>query len=66
VPGLLQTEDYARTVIRANKPGVDDAAIEQRSPPNGPANPAHQGHLPPFLQMVLNEAIVRRPVGAEK
>jgi transcriptional regulator with XRE-family HTH domain len=30
VPGLFQTEDYARAVIRADNPGVADAEIERR------------------------------------
>ncbi|MGH3771098.1 MAG: helix-turn-helix domain-containing protein [Pseudonocardiaceae bacterium] len=64
VPGLLQTEDYARTVIRADKPGVDDAEIERRVH----VRIARQALLtrvtdPPVLDVVLNEAILHRPVG---
>ncbi|MBV8539887.1 MAG: helix-turn-helix domain-containing protein [Pseudonocardiales bacterium] len=67
MPGLFQTEDYARTVIRADKPGVDDTQIEQRVH----VRIARQALLtrvtdPPTLQVVLNEAILRRPVGGEK
>ncbi len=67
VPGLLQTEDYARTVIRANKPGVDDVEIEQRVH----VRMARQVLLtrvtdPSEIQVVLNEAILRRPIGGEK
>jgi transcriptional regulator with XRE-family HTH domain len=67
VPGLFQTEDYARTVIRVNKPGVDDAEIERRVH----VRIARQALLtrvtdPPVLQVVLNEAILHRPVGSEK
>jgi Domain of unknown function (DUF5753)/Helix-turn-helix domain len=67
VPGLFQTEDYARIVIRANKPGVDDAEIERRVH----VRIARQALLtrvtdPPVLQVVLNEAILRRPVGSDK
>jgi len=29
-PGLLQTEDYARTLIRADNPGVDEEEIGRR------------------------------------
>ncbi|MGH3941325.1 MAG: helix-turn-helix domain-containing protein [Pseudonocardiaceae bacterium] len=67
VPGLLQTEDYARTVIRANKAGVDDAEIERRVS----ARMARQVLLtrvtaPTVLDVVLNEAVLRRPVGSAK
>ena len=64
VPGLLQTEDYARAVIRADKPHEDDAEIERRVS----VRMARQTLLtrvtaPPMLDIVLNEAILHRPVG---
>ncbi len=67
VPGLFQTEDYARTVIQADNPGMDDAEIEQRVH----VRIARQALLtrvtdPPTLQVVLNEAILRRPVAGER
>jgi Domain of unknown function (DUF5753)/Helix-turn-helix domain len=67
VPGLFQTEDYARTVIQADNPGMDDAEIERRVH----VRIARQALLtrvtdPPVLQVALNEAILRRPVGGEK
>ncbi len=67
IPGLLQTEDYARAVIRADNPGVADAEIEQRVH----VRIARQALLtrvtdPPALQVVLNEAILHRPVGGDK
>ncbi|MGH3821897.1 MAG: helix-turn-helix domain-containing protein [Pseudonocardiaceae bacterium] len=66
VPGLLQTENYARAVIRANKPDEDEAKIEQRVQ----VRMARQALLtrftdPPVLPVVLNEAILRRPVGGD-
>ena len=64
VPGLLQTEDYARTVIKADKPGVDNDEIERRVH----VRMARQALLtrttaPPTADVILNEAILRRPVG---
>jgi hypothetical protein len=64
VPGLLQTDEYARTVITADNPGVDDGEIDRRVH----VRVARQGLLrrpvaPPELRVVLNEAILRRPVG---
>jgi hypothetical protein len=67
VPGLLQSEDYARKVIRADNPDVDDAEIERRVH----IRIARQALLtritdPPVLQVVLNEAVLYRPIGDEK
>jgi transcriptional regulator with XRE-family HTH domain len=64
VPGLLQTEDYARAVIGADNPGMDEAQVEQRVR----VRIARQALLtrlttPPVLQVVLNEAILHRPIG---
>jgi len=67
VPGLLQTEDYARTLIRMGPPGVKDAEIEGRVH----VRIARQALLSratqaPNLNVVLNEAILRRPIGGQK
>jgi len=64
IPGLLQTEDYARAVIAADKPAVEDEEIDRRVH----VRIARQALLTrvtaaPELRIVLNEAIVRRPVG---
>jgi transcriptional regulator with XRE-family HTH domain len=65
VPGLLQTEDYARTVITADNPAVDEAEIDRRVH----VRVARQALLSrpaarPELRVILNEAILRRPVGS--
>ena len=67
VPGFLQTEGYARAVIAADKPGVGDDEIDRRVH----VRIARQALLTrvtaaPELGIVLNEAIVRRPVGGAK
>ena len=64
IPGLLQTEHYARAVIRAVRPGYDEESVERRVV----ARLARQKALldreaPPELICVLNEAVVRRQVG---
>ena len=64
VPGLLQTETYARVVIKADNPGVDDEEIDRRVH----VRIARQALVrrrtaPPELNVVLNESILRRPVG---
>jgi hypothetical protein len=64
VPGLLQTESYARAIIGAGNPGVDDEEINRRVH----VRVARQALVTrvtaaPELNIVLNEAILRRPVG---
>jgi transcriptional regulator with XRE-family HTH domain len=64
IPGLLQTEYYARAVIRAVRPGYDEESVERRVT----ARLARQKALldreaPLELLCVLNEAVVRRQVG---
>ena len=65
VPGLLQTEDYARAVIRAVRPGYDEESVERRVT----ARLTRQKVLldrafPPELTLVLNEAVPRRAIGS--
>jgi transcriptional regulator with XRE-family HTH domain len=67
VPGLLQTEDYARTLIQADNPGVPDDEIERRVH----VRIARQTLLtrflaPPKIEVTLNEAVLRRPVGGQE
>ncbi|MET9145641.1 MULTISPECIES: helix-turn-helix transcriptional regulator [unclassified Streptomyces] len=67
VPGLLQTPDYARTLIREDNPGVDDDEIERRVH----VRIARQALLTrvtarPTVNVALNEAVLRRPVGGTK
>jgi transcriptional regulator with XRE-family HTH domain len=64
VPGLLQSEAYARAIIAADKPTVDSEEIDRRVH----VRMARQTLLTrvtacPELRIVLNEAILRRPVG---
>ena len=64
VPGLLQTPDYARAVISYDNPDNDPDEIERRVR----LRMERQALLTrpvaaPELSIVLNEAILRRPVG---
>ncbi len=64
VPGLLQTSGYTRTLIRMDNPHVDDDEIERRVH----VRIARQALLtrvtaPPTMEIAVNEAILRRPVG---
>ena len=64
VPGLFQSEDYARTLIRADHPSEDEAETEKRVR----LRMARQSVIrrmidPPALQVTLNESVLRWPVG---
>jgi hypothetical protein len=63
VPGLLQTADYARAIIRALSPDLDPIEVERRVE----FRLARQVLLtrtaaPLAMAVVLNEAVVRRPL----
>jgi transcriptional regulator with XRE-family HTH domain len=64
VPGLVQTEDYARALILKDNPHVDRGEIERRVH----VRLARQELLtrvtaPPTLELALGEAVLRQPVG---
>jgi transcriptional regulator with XRE-family HTH domain len=65
VDGLLQTEAYARAILRAARPGDSEATID----PLVTARMARQEiwqreeQLPPMLSVILGEAVLRQRVG---
>jgi transcriptional regulator with XRE-family HTH domain len=64
IPGLLQTQDYAREVITAGWPESDNHDIRRRVM----ARMARQTLLrrepqPPNLHAILDEAVLHRPIG---
>ena len=64
VPGLLQTEQYARSVIKDDNPGVDDEEIDRRVQLRLARQALVRRRTAPLrLHVALNEAILRRPVG---
>jgi len=60
VPGLLQTPEYARHVIRAAFPDVADAEIERRLRARMARKPLLHRENPPRFHAVLDEAVFRR------
>jgi transcriptional regulator with XRE-family HTH domain len=60
VPGLLQTADYARAVIRAEHPGDNDQEVERRVELR---MRRQRSEAPPKFWVILDEAALRRPVG---
>lgn len=66
VPGLLQTTAYARAVIRALCPDVHPEEIEHRVELRRFRQALLMRDEPPMIHWVLDEAVLRRPVGGPK
>lgn len=64
VPGLLQTEDYARTLVRMD--AADDAEINRRLQARQHRKAVLARDDAPALDVILDEAILRRPVGGRE
>ncbi|MFJ6573320.1 helix-turn-helix domain-containing protein [Streptomyces sp. NPDC091292] len=67
IPGQLQTDGYAREVIRTHIRGIDDADLDGRVR----LRIERQSHLtrvadPPVLRVALSEAVLRRPIGGRE
>jgi transcriptional regulator with XRE-family HTH domain len=63
VPGLLQTEEYARAVHRASLIRATDDEIEQRVRMRMARQELLTSDDAPQVWLVLNEAVIRRTVG---
>jgi transcriptional regulator with XRE-family HTH domain len=63
VPGLLQTEDYARAIVRAGQPREAPEVIERDVAARIDRQAILARQNPPLLWCVLDEAVLRRPVG---
>lgn len=67
VPGLLQTPDYARALIRESGPERDDAEVERRVHVRSTRQVLlNRATAAPAVDVALNEAVLRRPVGGGK
>ncbi len=64
VLGLLQTEDYARAVLRALRPGLQPLDVEGRVEVRVRQQAILTRPEPPRLHVVLDEGVLRRPVGS--
>ncbi|MGC1184762.1 MAG: helix-turn-helix transcriptional regulator, partial [Candidatus Dormiibacterota bacterium] len=64
VPGLLQTEDYARELIRVSRPQDSTAAVEELVTARMERQAILTDDDPPLLWYVLDEGILHRVVGS--
>lgn len=63
VPGLLQTPEYARAVIRLGYQSVSDSELERRVALRLNRQKLLTREDPPRFWIVLDEALLRRPIG---
>ncbi|MGW7690504.1 helix-turn-helix domain-containing protein [Streptomyces asiaticus] len=63
IPGLLQTEDYARAVLRAGMPHAPESEIERNVALRMERQALLARDNPPMLWVVMDETVVRRPIG---
>jgi hypothetical protein len=63
VPGLLQTRDYARGVIVLGHSGASEADVERRVELRRNRQQILDRPEPPQLWAVVDEAVLRRPIG---
>ncbi|GGW41483.1 transcriptional regulator [Streptomyces caelestis] len=65
VPGLLQTEDYARAVLRVGRTLGGQEQLEERVSLRLGRQERLTTHDRPELWVVLDEAVLRRPIGGQ-
>ncbi|MGC0417050.1 helix-turn-helix domain-containing protein [Embleya sp. AB8] len=63
VPGLLQTLDYARALLRTGLPDASDDEIEEKASLRIARQVILTEDDPPMYSVVLDEAVLRRPIG---
>ena len=63
IPGLLQTERYARAVIQAGRPQADEATIERLVAARLERQSILARDKTPVLWYVLHEAVLRHQIG---
>jgi transcriptional regulator with XRE-family HTH domain len=63
VPGLLQTEDYARTLFRVTTPKASAKEIQRLMDGRFSRHERLRSANPPDYDVILDEASIRRPIG---
>ncbi|GHE44731.1 transcriptional regulator [Streptosporangium violaceochromogenes] len=66
VPGLLQSEDYARAVILLGYPNAPEEEVRRRVRLRMARQRILRNPDPPHLWAVLDEAVLRRPLGGSE
>lgn len=65
IPGLLQTEEYARSMLLAARPGIPESEVERRIHVRSGRQSLLTQDEPIDFRVILDEAALRRPVGGD-
>lgn len=65
IPGLLQSEDYARALFRVTRPWVKQDAIERMVESRLKRHEVLEGENAPLLWFVLSDSVLRSPIGTD-
>ncbi|QPP06207.1 helix-turn-helix domain-containing protein [Streptomyces bathyalis] len=63
IPGLLQTDGYARAIYTMRRPALTEEKIEQQVEARLSRHAALDRQPPPVLSFVIEEVVLRRPLG---
>ncbi|MGA5648491.1 DUF5753 domain-containing protein [Streptomyces seoulensis] len=63
VPGLLQTEEYARAVFGVLRPPLDEEVVDQRVAARVARQMIFHRRPSPLISFVIDESVLRRPIG---
>ncbi|MFF4405722.1 Scr1 family TA system antitoxin-like transcriptional regulator [Streptomyces sp. NPDC001404] len=66
VPGLMQTEGYARALFRAGDPARSEAKVEEMVAIRMSRQALLQADRPPEVSYIIDEAVLRRPFGSSE
>ncbi|MGW0910929.1 helix-turn-helix domain-containing protein [Streptomyces sp. NPDC002784] len=66
VPGLLQSEDYARAVFAKRRPFLDEETIERRVADRLSRQQVFERRPAPIVSYVLEEVLLDRPIGGRR
>lgn len=63
VPGLLQTEEYARAVFGMMRPPLDEDSVNERVVARLARQEIFARRPEPMMSFVIDESVLRRPIG---
>lgn len=66
IPGLLQTEEYARELFRATLPGADEEKLTELVETRMRRKQVFTKEAPPYFWAIMDEAELKRPMGSDK